>query len=267
MTLKTRKRNLTAAAAVARADLADFVRAKRTPLAVDLSNQQQAILGSIRRDGYAVVPDYWPRERALAMRDRLESYLEIGQNHEFEEGAYLRFWDGNATDSGVRRIYHIERLVPELAEFRHDPFVSEVVAAYYGQRFSSGVLVFQHNLASNNVTRFYHVDAFSKEFKAFLYLDDVTTGNGPFAYLRGSHRLYLRRLKKIATAGEGISTGFAPDEVRAYLENEVQIEGEAGTLILADVLGLHRGTAQVEGSRSVLVNYLYHGSGDLLLDR
>ena len=41
----------------------------------------------------------------------------------------------------------------------------------------------------------------------------------------------------------------------------------AGTLILADVRGFHRGSPQLERSRSALVNYMYREEGDRFLDR
>ena len=84
----------------------------------------------------------------------------------------------------------------KLSEFRHDPWIFGIAEAYYRMPFNSGVLVFQHNTKSNKETRYYHVDAFVREFKAFMYLDEVTEGNGPFTYLRGTHRSHLTRLRK-----------------------------------------------------------------------
>ena len=166
-------------------------------------------------------------------------------------------------------IYHVERLVPELSALRHDPFVMDVASAYYGQPFHSNLLIFQHNLQSNENTRFWHVDAFVREFKAFVYLDDVDEGNGPFAYLRGTHRDHVARLRKqIVGNPPGESpTSFSEEEVTPKLDREARICGPAGTLILTNVRGVHRGTPQVNRSRSVLVNYILKHPGDLEVDK
>ena len=168
----------------------------------------------------------------------------------------------------MRRLYHVEKEVPELAAFRNDPFCFKIVNAYYGFPFHSGLLMYQHNTRSNENTRYYHVDVYQKEFKAFLYLDDVDPGNGPFTYLRGTHKSHFRRVKQqILWNGEGSPTSFSNKALGPLLEREVQIVGPAGTLILADVRGFHRGSPQVDRSRSALVNYMYRHEGDLFLDR
>lgn len=265
MTVATVVKNLRPATETVRRDLREYARARARRERTQLSEAESRWLSDLRRDGYAVVNDYWPRERALELRDTLEAYLEEGKSRDFDNGAYLRFWDDRPYDQGVRRIYHVERLIPELADHRHDPSILKVASEYYSTPFHSGVLVFQHNTQWNEGTRFYHVDIFDKEFKTFLYLDDVDAGNGPFAYLRGTHRSWGLRLRKMLKDGKQ-ATGFSEDEIASVLDREVQIEAPAGTLILVDVRGIHRGSPQVERSRSVLVNYMYTHAGDAYLD-
>jgi hypothetical protein len=245
-------------------DLGDIVRRRNRQTNLELSIPEQRYCAALRRDGYVVVKNYWPRERALHTRDRLSAYLLEGRSRDFECGAYLRCWDNRNGDQGVRRIYHVDRLINDLAEFRNDSFVGRVAAAYYGFPFTSGVLVYQHNAQSNANTRYFHVDSFTKEFKAFLYLDDVDETNGPFTYLRGTHRSHSIRLKKSLIGNRAAKgTSFYQRDLKAVLKNEVKICGEAGTLILADVRGFHRGSPQVSRSRSALVNYLVKLPGDL----
>jgi hypothetical protein len=45
------------------------------------------------------------------------------------------------------------------------------------------------------------------------------------------------------------------------------LTGAAGTLILADVRGFHRGTPQLDRSRSVIVNYMYDSPDEVWPDR
>jgi len=247
-------------------DFRDFVRHRPSP--GEFPERERACIEELRQDGFAVVKNYWPRGKALEMRDLLEAHLRDGKNRDFESGAYLRFWDKRSHDEGVRRIYHVERLVEELKSFRNDPFILRVAEGYYGFPFYSGVLVYQHNIQTNSNTRYYHVDWFGKQFKPFLYLDDVDEGNGPFTYLRGTHRSHFIRLKKqLIGNAEGSPTSFYERDLESVLDQEVQVCGEAGTLILADVRGIHRGSPQINRSRSVLVNYMYRTQGDVYLDK
>jgi hypothetical protein len=81
--------------------------------------------------------------------------------------------------------------------------------------------------------------------KLFVYLTDVGPGNGPHVYVRGSHRdrpLALRADRR-----------FTDDEVLAHYppEAHVSVEAPAGTVFMADTLGLHRGTPPIDGNRLV----------------
>jgi len=239
----------------------------RTP-ELELDVRERHAVADLKRDGFAVIENFMPRERAFELRDRLEAYLDPAESRDFDSGAYVRFWDNRAYDEGVRRIYHIDKEFPDLLELRHDPSVMRIVNGYYGFPFYSGVLTFQHNTKSNANTRYYHVDIFGKEFKAFVYLDDVDIGNGPFTYLRGTHTSLFRRLKKqILGNKEGSDTSFYDKDLGRLMKREVNITGAAGTLILADVRGFHRGSPQLDRSRSVLVNYMYRHEGDHFIDR
>jgi hypothetical protein len=249
-------------------DLRDLLKGKARRAKPSLDARQQAILADLKRDGYAIVKGYWDREHAERIREKLETRMGEGGNVDFPEGAYMRAWEDREYDSGVRRIWHAEKLIPELEDLRHDPFIMQIAEAYYGLPFHSGALVFQHNLRTNKETRYHHVDGFTREFKAFLYLEDVDKGNGPFTYVRGTHKRHWMRLRKQVVGNRaGSPTSFYPQDLKTSLDDEVMIEGKAGTLILADVRGLHRGSPQQDGSRSVLVNYILKHPGDLHMDR
>jgi Phytanoyl-CoA dioxygenase (PhyH) len=268
MTLQTTLRRTSETAAVVADDARDLIKGHLSPASTTLDQRQQDSLADLRRDGYAVIENYWPRDRALELGRQLERELESGADRDYESGAYLRFWDNRSYDQGVRRLYHVDKLLPELSEFRHDPFSLEIVRAYYRVPFHPAMLVFQHNTRSNHDTRYYHVDGFSREFKSFLYLDDVDEGNGPFTYIPGTHRSHVRRLRKqLVGNGEGSPTSFHVDEIERALDREVQITGPAGTMILADVRGLHRGSPQRVGSRSVLVCYMLKHPGEIFPDK
>jgi hypothetical protein len=268
MSLRTIAKNVRPTWSFVREDLKDFVRHRFDSSREEMLDKEKQCLTELRRDGFTIISEFLSRDKALELRDRLEAHVKDGRNKDFDNGAYLRSNEGNAFDGGVRRIYHAEKLIKELADFRFNDFVFKLAKAYYGFPMHSGVLVYQHNVLSQTDTRYYHVDWFGKQFKSFLYLDDVDKGNGPFTYLRGSHRSHFLRLKKqILGNKNGSATSFSEDDVRSILHEQVQICGKAGTLIVADVRGLHRGSPQINRTRSIVVNYMYKTPGDIYMDR
>jgi hypothetical protein len=250
-------------------ELNDWIKNLTNPLQVELTPGEQGYLANLRKYGVAVIPGYMSRARALAIRDQLMPFKTGNQNKDFTSGAYLRYWQERAYDQGVSRLWHVEKLIPELTRVRFDPLVLRIVSAYIGVPYYSGGLIWQHNTSSNAKTRDFHVDMYNKECKAFVYLDDVNEANGPFTYLIGTHRKWTTRIANLlfgdnTNEKHGLIT---PNRLGGLAKSEKQIMGPAGTMIIADVRGFHRGAPQHSKDRSVLVNYLYRMPGDRNIDK
>lgn len=109
----------------------------------------------------------------------------------------------------------------------------------------------------------WHRDSpFRHQFKFILYLSDVEEKNGPFQYIKGTHKerkifKYCRKL------GHSLSKfRFSDQEVEKICkeipENEIlTITGKAGTLLIADVKGLHRGKPLLDGERWATTRYYF----------
>jgi len=94
------------------------------------------------------------------------------------------------------------------------------------------------------------------QFKAILYLTDVGPENGPYQYLRGSnspasmlmttlkfgHRKRYSDLEVSGLAGSGYCI--------------TSVCGPAGTVVLTDTLGVHRGSPIRQGERLALTTYV-----------
>lgn len=97
-----------------------------------------------------------------------------------------------------------------------------------------------------------HADVFHCSHKLWLYLDDVTSTNGPLAYVKGSQRLGWRHLRSMYRASR---RGAAADHSRriphaeqAELRQEV-VTCPANTLVIANVCGYHRRLQGRAGAR------------------
>lgn len=114
-----------------------------------------------------------------------------------------------------------------------------------------------------------HVDTFHMTIKAFQYKNDVGKANGPFSYVLSSNVIDDRKMKFLYDVSnnrsKNISLGLKKQDdhekwtpsfrmgLKTYTEkgveenlkkygydNETLIEAKSGTLIIADVSGLHR---------------------------
>ena len=103
--------------------------------------------------------------------------------------------------------------------------------------------------------------------KAMIYLSDVDDSNGYFEYIKGSHDikgiiklLYNKNIKP----SQGT---FSEKEIDNKFNNEYNFKrekffGKAGTLIIFDGRGIHRGTPlQLGKKRYSLTNYYYYKEG------
>lgn len=222
------------------------------------SGPEGKLVSRLRRTSCVVLENYWTRDYALNIKHKL------GEFHNRKEPYVL----GDYKQDEIVRIYHVERLLPELREFRFDPFIASIANIYNGFSSYSGALVYQHDTIFGSDKSHYHVDSFSRQFKAMMYLDDVDMGNGPFSYIPGSHKLRRRLFKKQLRHDSGQKVNiFDKAEISDILEGEVSVCAPAGSLLLMDVTCIHRGAPQTETSRSVLMNYIMPTSGDIYLNK
>lgn len=234
------------------------MRSKLSSGSNNLDEIEQNCVKKLKQNSAFVIENYWPRDKALRIRDQLAEY------HEKNEPYVL----GDSQVDEWVRIYHVERLIPELKEFRFDPFILKIAAAYNGIPSYSGALVYQHDTTNAHEKSYYHVDTFLKQFKSMMYLDDVDVGNGPFSYIPGSHRKRDFFIKKQIKGNDKYkSTVFDDTEVSPFVDQEEQICAPAGSLLMMDVGAIHRGAPQDKRSRSVLMNYIVPNNNDLYLHK
>ncbi|SOE21818.1 Phytanoyl-CoA dioxygenase (PhyH) [Spirosomataceae bacterium TFI 002] len=110
----------------------------------------------------------------------------------------------------------------------------------------------------------WHRDSpFSHQFKTILYISDVNESNGPFQYVKSSGNFKsIRQVSKFLKKGIN-EDRFTNEDIDTLIENRVIDEpqtfcGKAGTLILVDTRGLHRGKPLEEGVRYALTCYNYN---------
>jgi len=96
-------------------------------------------------------------------------------------------------------------------------------------------------------------NAFVPQFKAIVYLTDVGPENGPFQYVPGSHRL-RSVIGLLDVSGRRTITRYEESDFDDIAET---MTGRAGTVVLTDTRGMHRGAPIATGERWALTNYCF----------
>ena len=88
-----------------------------------------------------------------------------------------------------------------------------------------------------------HNDTYFSNHKAWLYLNDVEMENGPFVYVKRSHRLSPTQLyyvyRESCTRNQG-ARRVARDELERLGLQETIVTCPKNTLVIANVFGFHR---------------------------
>lgn len=211
-----------------------------------------SVLSNVLTRGYCVIPNYWSSDRCQMVRNMLDELIDNSSNNG------IRIWTDQLCAD--KRVMGADRLSSELDIFS-DKQIFRYISALYGVSSLQGfTMAARLNYVSGNLGsgQGWHRDScVEHQYKAILYLSDVTTELGPFQYLRGSGNA-----DAIVQFGE--STGIDLEENRLdnyecfFDEQDIDdICGLQGTLVIANTRGIHRGKPLMSGSRYALTNYYW----------
>ena len=212
---------------------------------------------TLQRDGLLVWPtrldpDTVERMVAFAREAPCRPRITLGSH-----GPAL-VYPGAASARSVRYDFQESVLAQQLdaVSLALDPSLRAVVGAYLG---CDAVLDFLHlwwstsanpedaaerHKAASHAAQQYHWDLPRTAFvKVFVYLTDVTPDTGPHCYIRGSHRNKPAPLFRDGRISDAEIAAHYP------AEDHREICGPAGTILLADTRGFHKGKSLGAGER------------------
>lgn len=227
--------------------------AARRDLAAAFSDLEK-LEATVRRDGVAAVPDFWSTERCAEARaevDRLlRDYPDAVQTY------------SNGSD---QRMYGVEEASPALKTFHSDPFLrrfGEIAGGRDIYNFATLGARIEASAGNSGSGNGWHRDAHGFQFKAILYLTDAAMENGPFQYLLGSHTIWRAAADNMrAGLSDPQQTRFTDDEIALLTQKGAEpraFPAKAGTLLLVNTAGIHRGMPLQRGERYALTNYYYN---------
>ena len=249
-------------------------RQKSLTAKITLSNASlDSVVGCLKHYGICILPNYFGEKFCQHLLDSCVERAEVAQDTIFEDGSYRRFdcYKGTGAEPN-KRVYHVDCFAAEGVKFKQDQFLRDVASKYYGSPHSVHVCLYERHQYSETPLRGFHIDTFEKStFKAFLYLSNVTINDGPTGYILKTHRDHELRRKKetkgLAVISPGdpsqsaLQTNFSKEELEEVIANYVPVVAAAGTVVLFDTWGVHKGLpVTAGGDRHVAVNYYREGS-------
>lgn len=226
--------------------------------AVSMTETWERALLEVQETGLAIIPDFWTEEQCAAARSDFDGLLAA-------PGSPI--WQDNTASD--QRIHGFERHSESGKVFLQDENIRMVKRAYYSadpdllEEFAmmNKVICQPGNLGSGGG---WHRDAVhEQQLKAIMYLSDVTVDNGAFEYLLNTHEkssIY----KTIQENDIGYAQNrFTEAEIAGILAKngatypKQTVTGKAGTLIISDTSGIHRGSPIREETRYAITQYIF----------
>jgi hypothetical protein len=224
----------------------------KNKIVVELNDDEQELIDQLKRFGFVVIPDYYTKEKCAIIRAEIDKLIE--SNSEY-------LWvDEKKSD---HRIYGAEQLSAIIKEFHDDPFLLKLAEA-----FNEVPIINSHTLVGKIVAvmdnlgsgQGWHRDSASPfQFKALIYVSNACDVNGPFQYLIGSNKV-KSLFQQIWNSGMKVNhTRFREKDIE-----QIQKSGDykihtltanAGSLVLVNTFGIHRGKPIEQGYRYALTNY------------
>lgn len=227
----------------------------------------------LERHGIVIIPDFIDEDSinnvssAMAnLQSMIDKFAQSserfqeGENYLLQKGACKVSGYGNLSgygktviqirdgqDSGMVDVFNIDHLFKEFKEIIRPAYENSAISNILGST--------SHQLQAKNLnlyvnssitkTRGFHVDAYRKKLKSFIYLTDVLSlEDGPYTYVRGSHvDSAYRRINKTLSRHlpNRTETPIVP------LDSIIPAIARKGTLVISDQGGSHRGFPQKQG--------------------
>lgn len=215
-----------------------------------------AMMDAVKTHGYAFIPSFYPAETCRRIVEEID-------------GALLQFPEKVWTDDvgSDQRLWGLNRVNALVREFYEHPLNVRLREAYYGLEDSwiEGFTMagrIESKVGNQGSGGGWHRDSVHmRQFKTLLYLTDVDEVHGPYQYLRGTQHK--------ASVIEGIArhnftynhNRLTESDIHRLMENQDYkldtLTGPAGSLVITDTSGVHRGKPIEKGVRYALTNYYF----------
>lgn len=208
------------------------------------------VLRDVMTRGYAIIPNYWHKNRCEEARQVIDQCLLKPE---------IKIW-ADPLNADLR-LMGADRLSNKL-DMISDPKINHMIERLYGKQnlakftMASKLTAKQGNLGSGQG---WHRDsAFVYQFKAILYLNDVGKNQGPFQYCEKSGGAFSMLNLEHQFGFSLDKNRFSANDIQQIKQNKIrELCAEQGTLLIVNTRGIHRGKPILSGERYALTNYYW----------
>ncbi len=216
------------------------------------SDTDSATLNQVISEGYCVIPNFWTQQQCDRATTQIDKCLDRHSKNN------IKVWqDDIGADNRIMGSNNLSEDLDLLNDKRIGQWMNRLynVDSLIGFTMAAKINAIKENKGSGHG---WHRDScVPYQFKAILYLSDVTPLNGPFQYIRESGNA-----NEIIRFCDSHNVDLDENRLDKYSEcfesqKLVEFLGSAGTLILVNTRGIHRGKPLINGSRYALTNYYW----------
>jgi len=225
------------------------------------SREIDDIVLTLRKDGFCVFPQVLSEDariRLVEYAKTTECLVRLTEEEASGGSSSERAVYDSLRPRGVRYDFTQQQVIniPDVQALLADRSLLAVAQAYLGARPVADVTsMWWHTAYSDqpdsNAAQFYHFDMDRiRWLKIFIYLTDVSPDNGPHCFVAGSQRTggippVLLSRGYVRLTDEEVSQHFPAERLKEF-------NAPAGTIIIEDTRGLHKGKAVRRGDRLML---------------
>jgi hypothetical protein len=226
---------------------------KKLKYDIKLSNTQKEIVNKLKVYGYCKIDNYFALDKCHRICNEID--ILIDNNHP------KIIVDEQQSD---HRLNGINNISDEINSFTNDEFILDIARTLSNReelpRFTLGALL-KYKKGNLGSGAGWHRDSLGFQFKAMIYLSDVTEKTGAFQYYSKSHRKFYKFINYVKDLSKGFAdlVRYSDSKIKTLNAKElVTFIAPAGTLILFNSSGIHRGSPINDGSRYALTNYYFN---------
>jgi ectoine hydroxylase-related dioxygenase (phytanoyl-CoA dioxygenase family) len=216
--------------------------------------EERFIVKEIREKGYHVIENAYSKEWCANAMDEIDRCIK-----EYND----QIWKDAAESD--HRLFGINQVSALINEYYQDALARRILQTYEGTEVKDGFTLgakLNHVEGNAGSGGGWHRDhANVKQSKSILYLTDTTLDHGPFQYIEGSHKSIEVYKDSYKYNYDPFQNRFSDEQVNKLIEDSPErlktFAAPAGTMILVDTRGIHRGMPINKGVRYALTNYLW----------
>lgn len=239
---------------------------------MDPSDMQPEILQQLKKNGVVTLRDFYSKEFCIDIINSINKYIESHANvanvvHEkvkqveFKRGVPMEDGTNYWIDSleSDRRILFSEKINKNIKDFScNEKFINQ------GKLLLENEIKLQFTMANKTVFLpnnlgsgggWHRDNNYQHGYKALVYLSDVNDDNGPFEYIKQTFTLK----NHVLDFPYPDKYQFTEEEINKFIAKHsklyIRITATAGTVVLFNTNGIHRGMPLKKGTRYALTNY------------